>query len=125
MIYGIGMDIVEIKRIKKIVEWSGDKLAKRIFRASELEIYYRKKYSIRFLSSRFAAKEAIVKAFGTGLVNGIRLNQLEIYNNDLGKPMLRLFSNANVLAKKLELTGMHITISDTGRYACAMVIFEH
>lgn len=122
--YGIGIDIVEINRIKKIVEWSGDKLAKRIFRESELEIYYQKKCSIQFLSNRFAAKEATAKAFGTGIMNRIKFNQLEIYNNDLGKPMLRLFSNADFLAKKLELTGMHVTISDTNQYACAMVIFE-
>lgn len=55
---------------------------------------------------------------------GITFNQLEIYNDDLGKPMLRLFSNAASLAKKLTLTKIHLTISDTNQYVCAMVLFE-
>lgn len=123
MIYGIGVDILEIDKIKKIVESRGDRLAKRIFRDSELARYY-EKHSIRFLSKRFAAKEAVLKAFGTGMTHGITFNQLEIYNNYAGKPMLRLFSNAAFLAKKLMLTGMHISISDTDQYVCAMVVFE-
>lgn len=65
-----------------------------------------------------------MKAFGTGVTCGITFNQLEIYNDSLGKPMLRLFSHAAFLAKKIELIKTHITVSDTDQYACAMVIFE-
>lgn len=124
MIHGIGIDIVEINKIEKIVERSGDKLAKRIFRKSELAIYYKVKYPIRFLSKRFAAKEATSKAFGTGITQGIAFNQIEIFNNHLGKPMIRLFSTAAILAKKLDLINTHITLSDTNQYVCAVVVFE-
>lgn len=124
MIYGIGVDIVEINKIKKIVIQKGDRLAKRIFRESELERYYKEKYPIHFLSKRFAIKEATSKAFGTGMNHGIAFNQIEIFNNNLGKPMIRLFSNAAVLAKKLALTNIHVTLSDTYQYVCAVVICE-
>lgn len=124
MIRGIGIDIVEIDKIEKVVIRFGDKLARRIFRESELKVYYKKKHSVRFLSKRFAAKEATSKAFGTGMNQGIAFNQIEIFNNSFGKPMVRLFSDAAVLAKKLDLTNIHITLSDTYRYVCAVVIFE-
>ncbi|CAD83224.1 holo-[acyl-carrier protein] synthase [Candidatus Blochmanniella floridana] len=124
MIYGIGIDIVEINRIKKIVIRSGDKLAKRILRKSELKLYYSKEYPVRFLSKRFAAKEAVLKAFGTGMSQGITFSQFEIFNDDLGRPMLRFFSQAAVLAKKLDLVRTHVSVSDTGLYACSIVIFE-
>lgn len=124
MIYGIGIDIIEISRIKKIVKHSGDKLAKRILRESELKLYYNEKYPIRFLSKHFAVKEAISKAFGTGMTRGISFSQLEILHDGLGKPILRLFNDALLLAKKLDLLKSHITLSDTNLYVCAMVIFE-
>lgn len=56
---------------------------------------------------------------------GIAFNQLEIYHDPWGRPMLRLFSNAALLAKKLMLTKMHVTVSDTSQYVSAMVIFEY
>lgn len=125
MIYGVGIDIVEVYKIKKIVTYSGDKLAKRIFSTSEWEIYQkRKNRSIHFLATRFAAKEAVSKAFGTGMCKGITFTQLEIFNDKLGKPILHLLSSAALLAKKLALKEAHITLSNTNTYACAMVIFE-
>lgn len=124
MIHGIGIDIVEINRIKKIVINSGDKLAKRILRESELKIYYGKKYPVHFLSKRFAAKEAVLKAFGTGVSQGLTFSQFEIFNDNFGKPMLRLFSQAALLAKKLDLIQVHISLSDTRLYAYSVVIFE-
>lgn len=125
MIHGIGIDIVEINKIEQIIFRSGDKLARRVFRKSELNIYYKEKYPVRFLSKRFAAKEAVSKAFGTGINQGITFNQIEVFNNDLGKPMIRLFSNAAILAKKLALKNIQITLSDTCKYVCAVVIFEY
>lgn len=125
MIYGVGIDIVEICKIRRIVGYSGDRLAKRILSISEWHIYKQKKSNaIRFLATRFAAKEAISKAFGTGICQGISFAQLEIFNDKLGKPVLHLLSYAALLAKKLELKNMHITLSDTQIYACAMVVFE-
>lgn len=124
MIYGIGVDIVEIYKVRKIVICSGDKLANRILSMKELKIYLKKNRSIRFLATRFAAKEAVSKAFGTGIRQGLTFTQFEIFNDRLGKPILHLLSYAELLAKQLKLKGMHVTLSDTNTYACAMVIFE-
>lgn len=126
MIYGVGIDIVEIYKIKKIVSYSGDKLAERIFSAAELKIYQQQKHSSIhfFLAKRFAIKEAVSKAFGTGLGQGITFTQLEVFNDKQGKPILHLLSAAALLAKMLALKNMHITVSDTNEYACAVAIFE-
>lgn len=125
MIYGVGVDIVEVCKIRKIVAYSGDRLARRILSISEWQIYqYRKNRAVRFLATRFAAKEAVSKAFGTGIRHGITFTQLEVFNDRLGKPVLRLLSRAALLAKELALKEMHITLSDTSTYACAMVVFE-
>ncbi|URJ28432.1 holo-ACP synthase [Candidatus Blochmannia vicinus] len=124
VIHGIGVDIVDIIKIKKIITHSGDKLAKRILSKSEWKIYQNKKHPVRFLAKRFAAKEAVAKAFGTGINQGVTFSQIEIFNDKLGKPMLHLFSYTALLANKLSLKKMHITLSDTNLYACALVVFE-
>lgn len=124
MIHGIGVDIVDIRKIKKIITHSGDKLATRILSESEWKIYKNKKCPVHFLAKRFAAKEAVAKAFGTGISQGVTLNQIEIFNDKLGKPMLHFFSCTALLANKLSLKKMHITLSDTNSYACAFVILE-
>ncbi|URJ25018.1 holo-ACP synthase [Candidatus Blochmannia ocreatus (nom. nud.)] len=126
MIYGIGIDIVDIKKINHIITYSGDKLAKRILSKLEWTIYQNKKKSfrIRFIAKRFAAKEAITKAFGTGISQGVTFNQIEIFNDQFGKPTINLFAYAELLAKKLSLKKMHITLSDTETYAYALAIFE-
>lgn len=125
MIYGVGIDIIEICRIKRIVGYSGDRFAKRILSMSEWHIYRQKgNRAIRFLAMRFAAKEAVSKAFGTGMHQGVSFTQFEIFNDKLGKPVLHLLSYAALLAKNLALKNMHITLSDTEVYACAMAILE-
>lgn len=125
MIYGIGVDIVEICEIKRILSYSGDKLAKRILSMAELQMYHKKKNSsVHFLATRFAAKEAVSKAFGTGICRGITFTQLEVFNDKFGKPVLHLLSYAALLAERLALKNMHITLSNTNTYACAVVVFE-
>ncbi len=124
MIHGIGIDIVDIKKIKKIITHSGDKLANRVLSESEWKIYKYKKNSVHFLAKRFAAKEAVSKAFGTGMGQGVAFRQIEVFNDKLGKPILHLFSYAALLANELSLKKMHITLSDTRSYACALVVLE-
>lgn len=124
MIYGIGIDLVEIYRIKMIIERNGDRLAKRILTDLELQVYHNKINPIYFLAKRFAAKEAAVKAFGVGINKGLCFSHFEILNDNLGKPILRLFANAANLARKLFIFNMHVTITDDKYYAYAMVIFE-
>ncbi|AWK14822.1 holo-ACP synthase [Candidatus Fukatsuia symbiotica] len=123
-ILGLGVDIVAIARIKIIVTRSDNKLAQRILHPSELQRYLQHQQAVRFLAKRFAVKEAAVKALGTGMRNGLRFNQFEVFNDKLGKPVLRLHQRAAELAAELGMTSLHVSLSDEQHYACATVIIE-
>ncbi|MDF7680189.1 holo-ACP synthase [Enterobacteriaceae bacterium ESL0689] len=123
-IVGLGSDIVEIARIEAIIARSGDRLARRIFHDSEWAIWQRHAQPGRFLAKRFAVKEAAAKALGTGIRNGLAFQQFEVYNDELGKPRLRLWGEAKKLAQRLGIDQMHVTLADERHYACATVIAE-
>ncbi|OTA14759.1 4'-phosphopantetheinyl transferase [Xenorhabdus vietnamensis] len=123
-IIGLGTDIVEISRIEEIVGRSGERLARRILSDGEWQQYQQHNQPIRFLAKRFAVKEAAAKAFGTGIRNGLAFNQFEVINDLLGKPTLKLHDEAEVLANKLNVKSLHVTLADERRYACATVILE-
>lgn len=124
MIYGIGTDIVEIKRLTGMK--SLDAFAKKVLTENELKIFddltNSKKAS--YLAKQFAAKEAIAKAFGTGLKDPIQLNNIEILRNDEGKPT---FNPLNGLISKitdLGITKTHVSLADEKDYAIAFAILE-
>ena len=124
MIYGIGTDIVEIKRLTGMK--SLDAFAKKVLTVNELKIFddltNSKKAS--YLAKQFAAKEAIAKAFGTGLKDPIQLNNIEILRNDEGKPT---FNPLNGLISKitdLGITKTHVSLADEKDYAIAFAILE-
>lgn len=123
-IIGIGTDIIEIFRIKNIVYNFKDKLAERILSVQELEKYKVNKNPIKFLAKRFAVKEAASKALGTGISYGIKFNQIELYNNNLGKPKLRFLKYALQKSKEMKCKSIFVSISDEKLYACALVILE-
>lgn len=124
-ILGIGIDIVEMKRIEAVVAHSGDRFARRILSLAECAQYEQHNQPIRFLANRFAVKEAATKAFGTGIRNGLAFTQFEVINNALGKPIMRLYAQAYNLATLLGVTTMHVSLADDRHYACATVILEH
>ena len=124
-ILGLGTDIVEIERIAGVIERSGDRLARRVLSEAEWQQYQSHKQPVRFLSKRFAVKEAAAKAFGTGIRGGLAFNQFEVYNDELGKPGLRFFLQAQEVAKKLGVAHVHVTLADERHYACATVIIEN
>ncbi|UDG79659.1 holo-ACP synthase [Candidatus Steffania adelgidicola] len=123
-IVGIGTDIVEIKRIESVVSSRGDRFARRILTPHEWRQYKQHHHPVRFLAKRFAVKEAASKGLATGIRNGLTFAQFEVDNDLLGKPSLRLFSQAALLATKLNITGIYVTLADERHYACATVIFE-
>jgi holo-[acyl-carrier protein] synthase len=123
-IIGIGTDIVEIERIGKIFAKSEHRLAQRILSQTEYLLYQQHTDKVRFLAKRFAVKEAVAKALGTGIRLGLAFNQFEVYNNQLGKPQLRLHQQAQVLGNQLGVQHIHVTLADERRYACATVILE-
>ncbi|NYS28248.1 MULTISPECIES: holo-ACP synthase [unclassified Pantoea] len=123
-ILGLGTDIVEIERIAGVIERSGDRLARRVLSEAEWQQYQTHKQPVRFLSKRFAVKEAAAKAFGTGIRGGLAFNQFEVYNDALGKPELRFFQHAADVAERLGVKHVHVTLADERHYACATVIIE-
>ncbi|MDT9587196.1 MAG: holo-ACP synthase [Candidatus Arsenophonus melophagi] len=123
-IIGLGIDLVEIIRMKQIIKYFKERLAKRILSDKEFREYQNDWQPFRFLAKRFAVKEAAVKALGVGVRNGLSLNQFEVFNDQLGKPGLNLLEEANILANTLGVKNIHVSLADEKKYACAIVITE-
>lgn len=124
MICGIGIDLVENGRLEKIVEKWGDKFLNKIF--SEGEILYCKRHaqsSIHY-GARFAAKESFLKALGFGLGGGVRLCDIEVVNDETGKPALNLNGTAKLQIEKRSITKVHLSLTHTKKYATAIVLLE-
>ncbi len=124
MIYGIGVDIVDISRINEIQRKYEDAFAKRILTDSEFEKYQAHQQPSTFLAKRFASKEAFLKALGIGLFRGVSMNQLSIENDSLGKPSIKCDSEAQAYLTKRSIRKSHLSISDEKKYAVAMVVLE-
>ena len=123
-IYGIGTDIVSIKRIQNLYEKFGDTFAKRILAQSEWGAYVESRQKIRFLAKRFAAKEATAKAFKTGFRGGLSLKHIALTSGRLGQPNLIFCDQAGELIDSLGISATHVTLSDESEYAVAFVVLE-
>ena len=127
-IYGIGTDIVNIKRIEKSLKKNENNFKKRIFSKKEIIYCERKKNPISFYAKRYAAKEALSKALGTGIRKGINFKDIEILNDNLGKPSISLKGNtANFLKKKIKSKkySIHLSLADDLPWAQATVIISY
>ena len=119
-VFGIGIDIVELKRVNQIYLKYGEKFAKKILSNSELENFKISNNKISFLAKRFAAKEAVGKALGIGILNGILLKNIFITHDSLGKPLVKI-NNIKKLKSHLNKV-IYISISDEKKYAVANAI---
>src|SRR5690606_6489296 len=124
VIVGIGTDIVDVGRIEAMLGRRGEALAQRLLSATEFDAFKAHPAPARFLAKRFAAKEAALKALGTGLRNGIRWADISVAHDALGKPALCLDGAAQHRADALGVTISHLSVSDEQRYAVAFVIIE-
>ena len=127
-IFGIGTDIVNIKRIDRSLKKYGFNFKNKIFSKKEIIYCEKKKNSSAFYAKRFAAKEALSKALGTGIRKGISLKDIEISNNTVGKPSIILKGNvANYLKKKIKNRkyDIHLSLSDDKPWAQATVIISY
>ncbi|MDC0205318.1 holo-ACP synthase [Pelagibacteraceae bacterium] len=127
-IFGIGTDIVNIKRINKTIKLNGSKFKKRIFSKKEIAYCEKRKNSGAYFAKRFAAKEALSKALGTGIRKGIDFKDIEVSNNIHGKPSISLKGNVNkYLKKKLKNRKyyLYLSLSDDQPWAQATVIISH
>ncbi|AOE50393.1 holo-ACP synthase [Kangiella sediminilitoris] len=123
-IFGVGTDIVSLARIERSFQRHGDKFAERILSDIELNEYQQKKNKQAYLAKRFAAKEAISKALGTGMRKGIHFQQLVIVSSELGKPEVQLYGAAKDWASKQHINTIHLTISDERDFAVAFAVAE-
>ncbi|MCM0082339.1 holo-[acyl-carrier-protein] synthase [Geomonas sp. Red32] len=124
MIYGTGVDIVEIGRFQRFQEQGNDAIFQRIFTREEIDYCSGKKLSAQHYALRFAAKESFLKALGTGLRDGLSWQDMEVANDALGKPELRLTGRALELFNQAGLTACHLSLSHDAGCAVAMVILE-
>lgn len=124
MILGIGLDIVEVQRVKAAIKKWGDKFEKRLFTNGELARCSPKSQPARFqqLAARFAAKEALFKALGTGLREGMFWADVEIINDPLGKPEIQLNGQTKKLAGLLGVNQILASLTHTDNYAAAQVV---
>jgi len=112
MIIGIGVDIVEIARVDKLSEKFGDRIAHRMLTRDELCVYQQRRNSSNYLATRFAAKEAVAKACGTGIGAELGFHSIQIENDENGKPVLRFLEAANALVERLQIRNAQISLSD-------------
>ena len=127
-IFGIGTDIVNIKRMEKSIKKNGKYFKNRVFSTNEILYCEKKKNPFSFYAKRFAAKEALSKALGTGIRKGIDFKNIEISNNKLGKPSIKLKgSTANFLQKKIKTKNysIYLSLSDDTPWAQATVIISY
>ena len=124
MIVGTGVDIAEVGRIRSAVERFGERFLKRVFTPGEIAYCTSGHNSAERLAARFAAKEAGMKAIGTGLRNGVTWHDLEVVRQRGSRPTLRLSGKAADIAAALGCKRTHLSLSHTAEQAIAHVILE-
>jgi len=124
MIIGIGVDIAETARVEKLNAKYGQRFAQRILTADELLEFDRRKRSSSYLATRFAAKEAVAKALGTGIGEQLGFHSIQIESDSQGKPLLRFLGSAVDLIAGLGINNAMVSLSDEKHYVVAMVVLE-
>ncbi len=123
MIVGTGVDILEISRVERALERTPG-FAERILTSNELETFNHSSQPARFLAKRFAAKEAAVKALGTGIAKGVSWQHLEVTKNSAGRPSLLVTGKALEHSNSQGITQWFLSYSDEQYYVVAQVIAQ-
>lgn len=121
-VYSIGVDLANIDRIERMIETQGDRFIKKVFTGKEIAYCSQLAAFAASYAARFAAKEALFKATGKGLRDGMSWQDIEVINNDQGKPEVFLYNEtARLLAGKT----IHLSLSHSGNMAIAMVVVDN
>jgi holo-[acyl-carrier protein] synthase len=125
MILGIGTDLAEVARIRKSIAQFGDRFLNRVYTAGERTYAASKANSPERFAARFAAKEAGMKAIGTGWSRGVRWHDFEVVNERSGRPILRLSGVALTVANAMGVKRVSVSLTHTSEIALAVVILEN
>ena len=125
MILGIGVDLVEIPRMQRILDrpWAR-RFIERVFRPEEIIVCEKAARPVEAYAARFAAKEAAVKAFGTGFSRGITPAAIVVGGGERTQPTIHLLSEASALADSMNVSAIHVSLTHTAGSACAVVVIE-
>lgn len=123
-VLGIGVDLVENARIQHSLDRFGDRFLQRVFTQGEIEYSQSMKFPARHLAARFAAKEAVSKAFGTGIGKAMGWKDIEVHRKPSGEPFVVLEGGAKKLAEERRVAAVWITLSHTEHHAMAMIVLE-
>ncbi len=124
MIFGIGLDIIEIARIQKMLEKHAERFIHKVFTSHEAKYCQSQANPCNHFAGRFAAKEAVLKSLGTGIAQGITWKDIEIRNESSGKPNLCLAGRGKEIFNILNLKNIHISISHDKIHAIAQAVAE-
>jgi len=122
MIFGIGTDILQIERIQKVYERHGERFVSHLLLPEEESLFRTQGRPVRFLAMRFAAKEAIVKAMGTGFSHGMWIRDAGVVPNAWGRPEVVWSTRGREMCEKLGIGAAHITLTDEAGLVVAVAI---
>lgn len=124
MIAGTGIDLIETARIRETLSKFGERFFRRVFTSGEVDYCKSMKFPDRHLAARFAAKEAISKCLGTGIGEKLGWKDIEIRHDGAGKPLVELHGKGRELVKRLKIVALHVSLSHTENYGCAVAVAE-
>ena len=119
----MGTDIIEVKRIERLLS-TQERFKERIFTRGEIEYCQHKKNNVQNYAARFAVKEALLKAIGTGWREGVAFKEIEVKNNEKGKPELLLSGTVKRITEEMGVTNIQVSISHLKDLAIGVVILE-
>ena len=124
MIFGTGIDIIEVGRIKNSIRKYSGRFKKKIFTQKEIDYCHSQADPAKHFAARFTVKEAVLKCFGTGMTGGILWKDIEVGKLSSGQPVLNLHGNGKKLFNQLKLKHIHVSITHDKTYAVAHAIAE-
>jgi holo-[acyl-carrier protein] synthase len=124
MIIGIGVDLVETQRIQRLLDEYGDRFVGRVLNSEERGYYEHSSRKVWFLANRFAAKEAISKALGTGLRFPVTLHSIGVISTGNGRPEFSFGETLKSYLESRDVTGAHLSITHEKGLVCAVVVLE-
>ncbi len=124
MIHGVGTDVVQVSRMEAVWLRRGERFARRILMPEELPGFHRTRNKVRFLAMHFAAKEAIVKALGTGFRHGMWVRDAGFVPDERGKPCVVFSERGRSVCRRFGVGGAHVSLTDEAGLVVAMAVAE-